>query len=776
MKIKKEVPILWLVVQLLALSVCFRPDLAVAQTPVDVCALAHQLSMAKQLNVHAYQVLVGCRLVPASQPIPGSSAFSFPNFSYFPDFLTKIGMDDIDVVLGGEGSYPNVTQSETQTWTQGNTSVVAYNDSRTAPACYGGGSYSIDRGTTWTNLNSRPFCTGHGINYGDPVMVYDKKHAKWLATMLADGCGGQGLGTWSSTNGITWSVGACAHSGASDDRESGWVDNSPLSPFYGRVYLSWNDFNFGPGYIFVTWSDDGGATWHAPVQVEADINFMRNVQLTTGPDGTVFIASMDEGGGVLNPRQNFTYRSTNGGSTWSRFSMGPTFAPPGLSTCGYFAAMFPSYWRHMGWGDIGAASGGVIHYVYAQGGTGADAGDIYYTRSTNNGSTWSAGIKLNTDSGSRSQWQPSLSVSPTGHVFVSWYDARNTMGTDYERWGRISNDNGATWQADDLISNAISPLPLQPDPNVQSCYAGDYDRSFADSNDFGIGFFGAWVDGRVAISGTPQQDVFFNRAAGSITDLVIDFGTGTGIWARYNNGASWGSIHSFSAKSMIAADVDGNGKTDLVINFGSAGGIWAWLNNATWVKIHNSTTANSMVAADVDHNGLTDLVIDFGTGIWARYNNGASWGSIHSSTAKSMVAADVDGNGQTDLVINFGSAGGIWAWLNNATWSLIHGSTTAKSMVAADVDHNGVADLVIDFGIGTGIWARYNNGASWGSIHSFSAKSMVAADVDANGTTDLVIDFGTGTGIWARYNNGASWRSIHHSTANSMIAADVDGK
>jgi len=174
--------------------------------------------------------------------------------------------------------------------------------------------------------------------------------------------------------------------------------------------------------------------------------------------------------------------------------------------------MFPSYWRHMGWGDIGAGPGGVIHYAYAQGTT-SDAGDIYYTRSTDNGATWSTAIRLNADSGTRLQWQPSLSVSPAGHVFVSWYDARNTSGTAYERWGRVSNDNGLTWQADDVISDAPSPLPLQPDPNVNTCYTGDYDRSFADGN----AFFTAWVDGRVAVNGVPQQDVFLDR----ITDVPL---------------------------------------------------------------------------------------------------------------------------------------------------------------------------------------------------------------------------------------------------------------
>ena len=486
------------VLSLFAFTVCANWGAAFAQTPPNICDLIDQLGIEKQLNSHAYGILVACGHVPPPPPASSSEvSISSP---------TNMGGVDQDVVLGGEGTYPHVTQSETQIWTEGSTSVVAYNDSRTAPSCYAGASSSTDGGATWTDMNSRPFCSGHGTNYGDPVLVYDKKHTRWLAGFLASGCGGQGIGFWSSTDGINWSTGSCAHNGSSDDRQSGWVDNTPTSPFYGRVYLTWNDFAVGQ-FIFVTFSDDGGVTWSGAVQVESNAAFIRNVQVTTGPNGTVFVAGMDEGGGGLNPRSNLLFRSTNGGASWSQISMGSSFTPPGSSTCGYFAAMFPSYWRHMGWGDIGAGPGGVIHYAYAQHGAGTDTGDIYYTRSTDDGLTWSAATRLNTDGGIRLQWQPALSVSPAGHVFVSWYDARNTTGNDYERWGRLSNDNGVTWQADDVISDASSPLPLQPDGSVQPCYAGDYDRSFAD----GSAFFITWVDGSTLVSGNPQQDVFFDK-------------------------------------------------------------------------------------------------------------------------------------------------------------------------------------------------------------------------------------------------------------------------
>ena len=103
-----------------------------------------------------------------------------------------------------KAAFPHVTQSETQVWAQGNTVVSAYNDSRTAPNCYQGGSYSTNGGSTWTDLNARPFCTGHGTGFGDPVVMYDAMHSKWIAVFLASGCGGQGLAVWTSNDGVTW--------------------------------------------------------------------------------------------------------------------------------------------------------------------------------------------------------------------------------------------------------------------------------------------------------------------------------------------------------------------------------------------------------------------------------------------------------------------------------------------------------------------------------------------------------------------------------------------
>jgi hypothetical protein len=475
-------------------------------------------------NLWAGRIMIACG---EAQGGSASSAGAFSQLmqKLLPPPLTPLayGAADVDLITGAN-TFPFVTQSETFSWANPDNPdqiVVAYNDSRgfgTGGNNGAGASVSTDGGATFTRLTKANGQSPFDNVCCDPVSLYHKPTTTWLAIWVADAaCGGSGIGAYKSTtpwDPNSWTHG-CVHNGSFDDRESGAVDNNPSSQFHDRMYVSWNDFAQSE-QIRATYSSDGGTTWSAPVNVTN--TFIRNVQITVDKvTGDVYIAGMDEGGGGFPHNDiNHVYRSTDGGNTWTNTYTGTPFPGPGVCSSGYFAGMFSTngcYWRHEGWGQI-AAYNHVVHLDYAQQGTGGDPGDVYYIRSTDSGATFSAPFKLNTDSTTRPQWMPNISVSDAGTVFAVWYDARGTTTNDciygnpsspcYQMWARKSNDNGASWLADDTFSDVVSPLPAQPDPNFVGNYAGDYDYGSAILTKHVT----SWTDGRVAITGTSQQNAF----------------------------------------------------------------------------------------------------------------------------------------------------------------------------------------------------------------------------------------------------------------------------
>ena len=174
-------------------------------------AIAKHYNM--QLNMRASLVLQRCSDVggKATAPPGGSVALSSAG--------PRIGGTDKDVIQPPDATAPHDTQSESMVAANGNTIVVNYNDSRDAGAVdYSGASISTDGGSTWSRID--PFATGHGQNFGDPIIVYNQKFGTFVAGDLVGACGGQGIGSWTSTSGSSWTVGPCIHSGSSDDRES----------------------------------------------------------------------------------------------------------------------------------------------------------------------------------------------------------------------------------------------------------------------------------------------------------------------------------------------------------------------------------------------------------------------------------------------------------------------------------------------------------------------------------------------------------------------------
>jgi hypothetical protein len=216
------------------------------------CSRVEQLGIDKQENMRAGAIMIFCGRAQGGAASPSDTFSQFVR-ELLPAPLAY-GTADVDLITGPETS-PNITQSET--FTAGNPDnpnqiVVAYNDSRgrnAIPINISGASVSTDGGNTFVRLTTASGQSPFSNTVGDPVVLYNRPTGTWFTVWLDGACGSQGLGGYKSTT--PWSANSwthyCIHSGASDDRESGWVENIKTSPIFGRMSVSWNDFTGGPG-------------------------------------------------------------------------------------------------------------------------------------------------------------------------------------------------------------------------------------------------------------------------------------------------------------------------------------------------------------------------------------------------------------------------------------------------------------------------------------------------------------------------------------------------
>ena len=200
------------------------------------CSRIYELGIDKQENMRAGAIMIACgRAQGGSASSPFGAFFQAIKKLWAP---LAFGAADVDLVTGTETS-PNVTQSETATASNPdnpNQIVVAYNDSRgrnASPINISGASVSTDGGATFARLTAANGQSPFSNTVGDPVILYNRPTGTWFTVWLDGGCGSQGLGGYKTTtpsNPNSWTH-YCIHTNSQDDRESGWADNNPSSPY-----------------------------------------------------------------------------------------------------------------------------------------------------------------------------------------------------------------------------------------------------------------------------------------------------------------------------------------------------------------------------------------------------------------------------------------------------------------------------------------------------------------------------------------------------------------
>ena len=195
-----------------------------------------------------------------------------------------------------------------------------------------------------------------------------------------------------------------------------------------NVFAVWFDERDGNPEIYYKRSTDGGISWEADARLTST-NAQSNYPsiALSGSDVHVVWRDVQDG----NP-EIYHKHSTDNGNTWgtdTRLSNNTS------------ASDFPSV----------SVSGSIVHVVWRDNRDGYD--DIYYKRSTDNGSNWGSETQL-TNSPAQSDG-PSVSASGSFvHVAFHKFLGSGNVKIYYKR----STDNGASWEADVQLTNNSSLL------------------------------------------------------------------------------------------------------------------------------------------------------------------------------------------------------------------------------------------------------------------------------------------------------------------------------
>ena len=413
------------------------------------------------------------------------------------------------------------TQSETTIIDLGGGNLVAgFNDSGSWDGIFGGGNdhftgyaFSTDGGRSWTDKGTLP--NSAGGDAGDPVLAFDKvSGAVYFSTLEFSNLvniqvfkstdGGQNFGA--PVNGTP---------GVGDQQDKEWmtVDNF-TGANQGNVYLCWTRFLAGSAQILFTRSIDDGATFTPS----------GGTLLSPGGQGCFVVVSKNHHVHVFYYRGTnapfgnggdnklFTRKSVDGGVSFNAevevVDLVTTTINGNLTLNGGLRSnSFPHAFPN-------PTKGSHLYAVFNDDpdiGDPADNGDIFYSRSSDGGATWSAPKRVNDDTAG-DQFFPTVAMTDDGkRLMISYYsrshDPSNLM---FHRRARIANvaSNGNLSFNRSFQLSPDTPIAIGQDPVVNTTYMGDYDQIAGGPNTFS----GTWSDNRLPNSfHNHQPDVRFAR-------------------------------------------------------------------------------------------------------------------------------------------------------------------------------------------------------------------------------------------------------------------------
>ena len=199
------------------------------------------------------------------------------------------------------------------------------------------------------------------------------------------------------------------------DPANSWTPSAAV--LGSRVHVVWDDRRDGNREVYHKRSTDGGTTWSPDARLTNDVATSGYPAVALG-DSLVHVVWYD----FRDTNWEIYYkRSTDAGATWG----GETRLTTDAATS---------------WTPSVAAAGAKVHVVWQDSRDGNR--EVYYKRSTDSGATWGSDVRLTASLDS--SWAPSVTSSGS-NVHIVWWDRRDG---NREIYYKRSTDEGTTWEAD----------------------------------------------------------------------------------------------------------------------------------------------------------------------------------------------------------------------------------------------------------------------------------------------------------------------------------------
>jgi hypothetical protein len=300
----------------------------------------------------------------------------------------------------------------------------------------------------WSSDSGRTFSLAEGTlpvgwrGGGDVSLAFDDQGAAYLSYLTSAGLGTASYwahhagksGIWvrrSPDGGKTWEADPAPvklwpnpldTAPQMVDMSRIWSDVGPRSPYRGSLYVGWINWELDRSVILFSRSSDHGKSWSRPIQISTKPGLPRddNGGLvapigTVGPDGTMYV--------IWNDLNSIVFTVSHDGGR--HFAPSRSIVPVGPPYFGG-ATGIPGLARAMGFPQIGLDWRTGALYVTWSDFRNGDV-DIFLSRSTDGGGTWSEALRVNDDPvhDGNDQFFQWLSVDPVrGDLYVQFYDRR----------------------------------------------------------------------------------------------------------------------------------------------------------------------------------------------------------------------------------------------------------------------------------------------------------------------------------------------------------------